>query len=191
MNTQIAIIISSIVAVLIIILVMVGFEHVYNYLTITIPLKQAVQEIDYIGEFHYDPVDDPHSDIGTVTNIKIINENQLEIIFTSNSFQVTDGKKIIYKVPDFHYSAMVNKNQTFVESCVEFKEKDTVGLGILQYMGVAEIQDKSFFKFFRTNLSIDASFECKYPEIIEESLKINWELQIPDEETTNKIYLEH
>ncbi len=153
------------------VLFLISYNTLDTYFTVTVPLQHAVQ-LDYVGEYHYDPTDDPQSDIGTVTHVKAIGEDYIEVQFTDNDFFVGS-----YRIPEFVHTETIRKGDVFVETCLNFDSG--VSLGLLTYMGVEEYDGKDHYKFFRTSADTDKELQCKYPQVIIESLKIDLDITIP------------
>ena len=155
-----------------VVLFSLNYDTLDTYLTVTVPMKYAVQETDYLGEYHYDPVDNPQSGIGTVSSVRMVDENYIEIQFTDNSFFVGS-----HEIPEFEHTETIKKGDVFVETCLNFDSG--VSLGLLKYIGVEEYDGKDHYKFFRTNADTDKDLQCKYPQVIIESLKLNWDITMP------------
>lgn len=161
------------------ILFLVIYDTIDTYFTVTIPLQHTVQ-LDYIGEYHYDPTDDPQSNIGTVTHVETIDEEYIEIQFTDNDFFVGQ-----YEIPEFEHTEIIKKGNVFVETCLNFESG--VSLGLLTYMGIEKYNEKDHYKFFRTSTNADKNLQCKYPQVITESLKIELDIIIPQGKILNII----
>lgn len=153
------------------ILFLASYDTLDTYLTVTVPLQHMVQ-LDHIGEYHYDPTDDPRSNIGTVTRVEAIGEDYIEVQFTDNGFFVGP-----YRIPEFEHTETIGKGDVFVETCLNFDSG--VGLGLLTYIGVEEYDGKDHYRFFRTSADTDKGLQCKYPQIIIESLKVDLNITIP------------
>ena len=153
------------------VLFLISHDTLDTYFTVTVPLQHTVQ-LDHIGEYHYDPADDPQSDIGTVTHVKAIDEDYIEIQFTDNGFFVSS-----YRIPEFEHAETIKMGDVFVETCLN--RDFGVSLGLLTYVGVEEYGGKDHYKFFRTSADADKGLQCKYPQVIIESLKIDLDIVIP------------
>ena len=153
------------------ILFLASYDTLDTYVTVTVPLQSAAQ-IYYIGEYHYDPAGDPQSDIGTVTRVKPVGEDYIEIQFTDNGFFVGP-----HKIPEFEHVETIGIGDVFVETCLN--RNSGVSLGLLTYVGVEKYDGKDHYKFFRASADVDSGLQCKYPQVITESLKIDLDIVIP------------
>ena len=153
------------------ILFLISYDTLDTYFTVTIPLQHTVQ-LDHMGEYHYDPADNSQSDIGTVTRVKAIGEDYIEIQFTDNGFFVGS-----YRIPEFEHTEIIRSGDVFVETCLN--RDSGVSLGLLTYIGVEKYDGKDHYKFFRTSTDADSRLQCKYPQVIIESLKIDLDIAVP------------
>ncbi len=161
------------------ILFLISYDTLDTYFTVTVPLQHTIQLV-HIGEYHYDPADDPQSDIGTVTRVKAIGEDYIEIQFTDNGFFVGP-----HRIPEFEHIETIRRGDVFVETCLN--RDSGVSLGLLTYIGVEKYDGKDHHKFFRASTDADEGLQCKYPQIIIESLKIDLDIVIPPGKIPNII----
>ena len=153
------------------ILFLMSYDTLDTYFAVTVPLQSTTQ-IDYLGEYHYDPVDDPQSYIGMVTRVKTVSEDHIEVQFTDNG--IVAG---LHKIPEFEHTETIRREDVFVEWCINFDSG--VGLGLLTYIGIEEHNGKDYYKFFRASADADEGLRCKYPQVIIESLKSDLDITIP------------
>ena len=153
------------------ILFLSSYDTLDTYFTVTIPLQHAVQ-LAYIGEYHYNPVDDPQSYIGVVSRVKAIDDASIEVQFTDNDIFVGS-----HRIPEFEHTEAIRKGDVFVEMCLN-RDSGT-SLGLLTYIGIEEHDGKDYYKFFRTSADVDKVLQCKYPQVIIESLKTDLDVTIP------------
>ena len=153
------------------ILFVTSYDTLDTHFTVTAPLQHAVQ-LDYIGEYHYIPVNDTQSYIGVVSRVNAIGEDHIEVQFADNGIFVGP-----YRIPEFEHTQTIRKGDVFVEMCLNCDSGTS--LGLLTYVGIEEYDGRDYYKFFRTSADVDKGLQCKYPQVIIESLKTDLDITIP------------
>ena len=101
-----------------------------------------------------------------------IGEDHIEVQFADNDIFVGS-----YRIPEFEHTETIRKGDVFVEMCLNLDSG--VSLGLLTYIGIEEHGGKNYYKFFRTSADADKGLQCKYPQVITESLKTDLDVTIP------------
>jgi len=120
------------------------------------------------GEIHFDRVG-----LGggyfTIKNMTLIDEETTRITFADKDYRIGNGDRIDYEITDkFEFSATVKKFDTFITHCGNY---EGTGATIVQYLGTATIDGIDYFVTWHTVILPENAFVCKYPELIQYSLK--------------------
>lgn len=150
-------------------------------------------EFDHlVGDFHLEPYGGNEHHWATISNIALIDNETIRIIFRGDN---PNGNNTLasYGIPnDFEYTGLVKKGQTFIPVCnkdgiltTEMIEKDQTLIPVrikksqvafLQYMGVAQLSGDYYYKFYHTNAALPKELVCKYPQIIQHSFNVNFDI---------------
>jgi hypothetical protein len=146
--------------VLVVLLIGLNFESLYNYLVWYIPLSKINQsELFFVQkeEGGYNLIYSP-----TMKDVNYINDDSIEITFAKTKF--TD-----YIPNDFEFTKIVQKGDTIIAMCKE-SEKGIMYSVILQLTSISS----TFVSFNHYETDLPKEVECKYPEIIKHSFDIPW-----------------
>lgn len=138
------------------------------------------QEFDTFGDYHLEPIGDNEKHWATISDIILIDDQTIKIVFRGNN--PNDNNPMAdYGIPnDFEYSHLVKKGQTFVPLCVGGNvPKDNVrhDAQFLQYMGVVQLSESYYYEFYHTNADLPNDLVCKYPQIIQHSFNVEWDIK--------------
>ena len=122
------------------------------------------------GHMHFDKVNLGTSWF-TIKNIKEIEDDSVLITFGDRDGKVAGS--FFTSSEDFEFSTTVNKFDTFVSNCD--KENGT-NVRIVQYLGIQTVDDVDFFVTWHTSADLQTPIACEYPEIIQHSLKHDFEI---------------
>jgi len=123
------------------------------------------------GELHFDRVG-LEGGIFTIKNIKLIDENSALFTFADKNYRIGSKDRTTYDITeDFEFTTVVEKYDSFITHCGNF---DGTGATIVQYLGTTSIDDVDYFLTWHTVILPEDRFQCKYPEIIQHSLKHNF-----------------
>ena len=120
------------------------------------------------GELHFNSVD-KGTFYFTIKNITRINNDEAMITFADKDYQIGNENSTSYQVNDkFEYSTIIKKFDTFVANCNNGNGTDVT---VVQYVGIRTIDGVDYFVTWHTPAHSEKAIECKYPEIIQYSLK--------------------
>ena len=120
------------------------------------------------GEIHFDRVG-IEGGIFTIKNMTLVDENSALITFADKDYRIGNKDRTTYEIiEDFEFTENVKKFDSFITHC---GNNDGSAATIVQYLGTETINDIDYFLTWHTVIIPENSFECKYPEIIQYSLK--------------------
>jgi len=123
------------------------------------------------GELHFDRVG-LEGGIFTIKNMILVDGNFALITFADKDYRIGNKDRTTYEIiEDFEFTTIVEKYDSFVTHCGNF---DGTGATIVQYLGATTIDDVDYFLTWHTVILPEDRFQCKYPEIIQYSLKHNF-----------------
>jgi len=118
------------------------------------------------GELHFDKVNGGEFYF-TMTNMTRTNDGAI-ITFQDKDYSVGGNGKIIYEITDkFEYTTSIKKFDTFIAKCDNDKGTSVT---LVQYLGIATIDDEDYFMTWHTNADSDAGIPCNYPQVIQYSI---------------------
>lgn len=120
------------------------------------------------GEIHFDRVG---FDAGyfTMKNITKIADDRALITFADKNYRIGNKDRTTYHIADkFEFSAVVKKFDTFITHCGNY---EGTGATLVQYLGIVTIDGIDYFATWHTVVTSEQGIKCKYPEIIQHSLK--------------------
>ncbi len=148
------------IVLVVILLIGLNFESLYNYVVWHIPLSKINQsELFFVQkeEGGYNLTYSP-----TMKDVNYINDDLIEITFAKTQF--TD-----YIPNNFEFTKIVHKGDRFITLCRE-EEKDILYLSILELDSI----NSTFVSFNHYQMDLPKEVACKYPEIIKHSFDIQW-----------------
>lgn len=123
------------------------------------------------GEMHLDPIDMGVSYF-TMKNMTRISGDTAMITFADNDYRNGNATFTIYEITDeFEFDTIIEKFDTFIAICNNYEGTSVV---IVQYLGVDTIDGLDYFLTWHMTASSEQGISCKYPEIIQHSLKHNF-----------------
>lgn len=130
-------------------------------------------EFERLGDYHLELVDGSEGHWATITDIKLIDNDTIEINFNGNDYKInTKDGVVIYSVPDFEYAAQVKKGQTFISTCHGQSAPD-----FLHYLDIVQVEEKHYYLFYHTSgVALPEGVVCRFPEIIMASLDADFDL---------------
>lgn len=147
-------------------LIGLNFESLFNYGKWTVPLNELSDSPIYYGDQHISMYGDKPKLTPTVSSVDYIDENTLELTFNKNGFFMGD-----YEIPnEFEFVTKLKVGDKFISSCFY---SDVAKLFHISIFHLVEITDTHSI-FNHHNADLPPQAECKYPEIIEHSLNIDW-----------------
>ena len=123
------------------------------------------------GELHFDRVG-LDGGIFTIKNMTLLDEDSALFTFADKDYRIGNKDRTTYEITeDFKFTTVVEKYDSFITHCGNF---DGTGATIVQYLGTTSIDDVDYFLTWHTVILPEDRFQCKYPEIIQHSLKHNF-----------------
>jgi hypothetical protein len=123
------------------------------------------------GEMHLDPIDMGVSYF-TMKNMTRISGDTAMITFADNDYRVGNKDRTTYEITDkFEFDTIIEKFDTFIAKCNNY---EGTSVTIVQYLGVDTIDGVDYFLTWHMLASSEQGISCKYPEIIQHSLKHNF-----------------
>jgi len=123
------------------------------------------------GEIHFDRVG-LEGGIFTIKNMVLLDEDSALFTFADKDYRIGNKDRTTYEITeDFEFTTVVEKYDTFITHCGNF---DGTGATLVQYLGVITIDGLDYFVTWHTVITSEQGLVCKYPEIIQHSLKHNF-----------------
>jgi len=123
------------------------------------------------GEIHFDRVGS-EGGMFTIKNMTLITGDAISITFADKNYRIGNENRTTYEITEnFEFSAVVKKYDTFITNCGNF---EGTAATIMQYLGIAAINDIDYFVSWHTVITSEQGFSCNYPQIIQYSLKHNF-----------------
>jgi len=120
------------------------------------------------GEIHFDRIGSDGG-IFTIKNMTLITGDVISITFADKNYRIGNENRTTYEITDkFEFSAVVEKYDAFITNCGNF---EGTAATIVQYLGIATINDIDYFVTWHTVITFKQGFSCNYPQIIQYSLK--------------------
>ena len=161
-------------------------------------MKNALKNVEYHhysegersgGDTHYERVDRDKKYYGAMTDIKQNEDESIQITFSSNSFPGNEEARIEADIPnDLNYFATIKKDQIFVSACTLVNTYHGSDLstpidshkfvGLLKYYGITEKDGIQYYVFHHEGLRLPKEIKCKFPEMIDYSLDIDFDIDI-------------
>jgi len=134
-------------------------DHLYSFI---------IGNNDINGEIHFDRVG-LEGGIFTIKNIVLVDENTALMTFADKSYRIGNKDRTDYEITDnFEFTTVVEKYDTFITHCGNY---EGTGATLVQYLGVTTIEGLDYFVTWHTVIVPEERFTCKYPELIQYSLK--------------------
>ena len=157
-------------------------------------LINALRTLEYSdsrdNDTHYERMDREKKYYGAMREINLVGKNNdsIKITFDANYFQVNrDGEYV--KPQSQHNSefiATINKGDTFVAKCNLFHDMPNrpnsaedipaKQMHVLKYTGITEKNNTSYYGFVHEAGYTPNHIECKFPEIVQYSLDIDFDI---------------
>lgn len=159
------------------VLVAINFDSMYVYFAYTVPMKTAVFEPKMA---HYDYVPTNGSFI-SMEKISLQDDGSIQVEFGQNDYKIYSrhtSPSIYEPIPEFSYADTFQINDTFAVLCSKQSGSDSVGLGIIKYLGPVHIDNETLLALWHESASTSSDMSCSYPQIIEHSVNL-WDFE-PD-----------
>ena len=131
----------------------------------------------FAGDIHYDRVNRDQKYWATLSEIKLYEDNSIEITFSDNDYRIgwvyRNQPEQVFQIPDFEYVASIKEGQTFAALCTETFEKK---IHVLKYDGIVQREDIDYYIFWHKVADFPEYIGCDYPEIIQNSLDVDFNL---------------
>ena len=139
------------------------------------------------SDVHYERVDREKKYYGSMLDIDLVNETSKDSNKSSDSIRITFGANQFQFVNNTNFDnsrfiATINKNQTFVAGCNPIvmpgsDDRNPVKqIHILKYFGVKDRNGTEYFGFLHEAGYISDSIDCKFPEMVQHSLDIDFDI---------------
>ena len=102
----------------------------------------------------------------------LADEDTAIITFADKDYRTGNKDRTTYEITEkFEFSTPVEKFDTFITHCGNF---EGTGATVVQYLGVTAIHGVYYFVTWHTVITSEEGLPCKYPELIQHSLKHNF-----------------
>jgi hypothetical protein len=120
------------------------------------------------GELHFDQVG-LEDGIFTIKNIEFVNQDSALFTFADKDYRIGNKDRVTYEIlEDFEFTTLVQKYDSFITHCGNFTGQAAT---INQFLGVTTIYDADYYLTWHTVIEFEDAIPCKYPELIQYSLK--------------------
>lgn len=120
------------------------------------------------GEIHFDRVG-AEGGIFTIKNMSLIDDETALFTFADKNYRIGNKDRVDYEIVEkFEFSAVVKKFDTFITHCGNY---GGTGATMVQYLGIANLDNVDYFLTWHTVINSKDGLSCKYPELIQYSLK--------------------
>lgn len=170
---------------------MIIFDTIYDEILYDSVLVNALNNVDY-DEFrdndtHYERVDREKKYYASMMNIEPAgNTGSIKIAFDANYFQFDRNGEYIkpQSQNNSEFVATLNENDTFIAGCNLFSLKDddmekripVKQIHVLRYEGITEKEGVYYYGFAHEAGYIPDDIECKFPDMIQHSLGIDFDV---------------
>ena len=170
---------------------MIIFDTIYNEILYDSVMVNALNNVDY-DEFrdndtHYERVDREKKYYASMMNIEPVgNTGSIKIAFDANYFQFDRNGEYIkpQSQNNSEFVATLNENDTFIAGCNLFSLKDddmekripVKQIHVLRYEGITEKEGVYYYGFAHEAGYIPDDIECKFPDMIQHSLGIDFDV---------------
>ncbi|MGI9567550.1 MAG: hypothetical protein ACR2LL_11140 [Nitrosopumilus sp.] len=166
--------------------------------TSDIVIINALNNIEYDqfrdNDIHYERADREKKYYGSMTDIELLENNSIEITFGEDYFDLrrdnTDVKSNLQSPPstleNSRFVATIQEGQTFVAGCNHFgdmpnrpneaENTPAKQIHVLKYNGITEKNGTSYYGFAHEAGYIPGDFECIFPEMVQHSLDIDFDI---------------
>ena len=131
------------------------------------------------GDIHYERVDNEKKYWATLKDIKLNDDDSIQVEFSGNGFTTssvnTELPEVTYSVPDFRLVTSINNGAEFVALCTETDERQ---IHVLKYAGITQKDKVDYFTFWHksTTIPLEELPKCQYPAIIWDSKSVDFDL---------------
>ncbi len=138
----------------------------------TLLLSYPVGTNGIYGEMHLEPIEMGISYF-TMKNATRISDDAAMITFADNNYRVGNKDRTTYEITDkFEFDTVIEKFDTFIAKCNNY---EGTSVTIVQYLGIETIDGQDYFLTWHMLAQSEKGIACDYPEIIQHSLKHNFE----------------
>jgi len=170
---------------------MIIFDTIYNEIPYDSVMVNALNNVDY-DEFrnndtYYERADREKKYYASMMNIEPVgNTGSIKITFDANYFQFDRNGEYIkpQSQNNSEFVATLNENDTFIAGCNLFSLKDddmekripVKQIHVLRYEGITEKEGVYYYGFAHEAGYIPDDIECKFPDMIQHSLGIDFDV---------------
>ena len=170
---------------------MIIFDTIYNEIPYDSVMVNALNNVDY-DEFrnndtYYERADREKKYYASMMNIEPVgNTGSIKIAFDANYFQFDRNGEYIkpQSQNNSEFVATLNENDTFIAGCNLFSLKDddmekripVKQIHVLRYEGITEKEGVYYYGFAHEAGYIPDDIECKFPDMIQHSLGIDFDV---------------
>jgi len=170
---------------------MISFDTIYEQNPYDSVMVNALKNVDY-DEFrdndtHYERTDREKKYYASMMNIKPVGDTgSIKITFDANYFQFDRNGEYIkpQSQNNSKFVATLNENDTFIAGCNLFSLKDddmekripVKQIHVLRYEGITEKEGVYYYGFAHEAGYIPDDIECKFPDLIQHSLGIDFDV---------------
>jgi len=171
---------------------MSSFDKLSEQTPNNIFIINSLNDIKY-GEFrdndtHYERADSERKYYRAMTDIQLVDKDSSSIIITFDSDYFQKNRNGEYmksqSQQESEFAAMINENETFVAGCNAFSLHDEPDaeripvkqIHVLRYEGITEKEEIQYYGFTHEAGYLPNNIECKFPEIIQSSLDVDFDI---------------
>jgi hypothetical protein len=135
------------------------------------PISMVIGPNGIDGELHFNLVSQGVSYF-TMKNMTKVSGDTALINFADNNYRVGNKQRTDYEITDkFEFDTVIEKFDTFIAKCNNY---EGTSVTIVQYLGIGTLDSVDYFLTWHMLAHSDKGVPCKYPEIIQHSLKHNF-----------------
>ncbi|MDH3656821.1 MAG: hypothetical protein OEM77_01625 [Nitrosopumilus sp.] len=163
-------------------------ERTLQDIVIIDSLNNMVFGMDRDNGIHYERVDREEKYYASMTDIKLIGDDSIQITFDENHFQFGRGGGFVKPDSDgsSEFVATINKGQTFVAGCnsssmPDFPHDENIPakqLHVLKYIGITEKNGTDYHGFVHQGGYVSDDMDCKFPEMIQYSVGVEFDINM-------------
>lgn len=138
----------------------------------------SFQSVEFhpFGDYHLELVGNNEKHWATISNVTLIDDDTIKIDFSANNFRIGNATFTAYVIPnEFEYTHFVKKGQTFIPVCASESE-----VAFLKYIGIVHDSENYYYLFFHGNAILPDELICKYPQLIQHSFTVDFNLNEED-----------
>ena len=167
---------------------MIGFDMTNHSTPYDTDLVNALANVEYDqfrdNDTHYERADREKKYYASMTDIEITDDDSIRITFDADYFQFDRNGGYVQPQDSSKFATTINKNDTFVAGCNSLSLPDKNSeeripvkqVHILRYDGITQKDGISFYGFAHEAGYISDDIECKFPDMVQHSLDIDFDV---------------